>query len=55
MAKRKSNESPSRRKARIEAAPQLRTRIVEDKTKYKRAREKRKVQSDDWNYRVVAQ
>jgi hypothetical protein len=44
----KSFESSSRRKARIAAAPKLRTRVTEDKTKYKRAREKRKSQSDGW-------
>ena len=48
MSKLKSLESTSRRKARIAAAPQLRTRVVEDKTKYKRAREKRKIQSEGW-------
>lgn len=48
MSKNKSFESESRRKARIAAAPMLRTRVVEDKTKYKRAREKRKYQSKDW-------
>ena len=50
MSKQKSLESISRRKARIAAAPQLRTRIAEDKTKYKRAREKRKTQDSSETY-----
>ena len=46
MSKSKSMESTSRRKARIAAAPQLRTRVVEDKTKYNRAKEKNKARND---------
>ena len=50
MKKYKSFESATRRQARIAAAPKLRTRVVEDKTKYKRAREKRKTQDSSWDY-----
>ena len=47
MAKTKSMESSSRRKARIAAAPQLRTRVVEDKTKYNRAKTKQATRSQN--------
>lgn len=48
--KKKSLESAKRRKERIEAAPKMRTRIAEDKTKYKRAREKQKTREESWGY-----
>lgn len=50
MAKIKSIESLTRRKARIAASPKMRTKVAEDKTKYKRAREKRKARDKSWDY-----
>lgn len=46
----KSFESARRRAERIAAAPMLRTKVAEDKTKYKRAREKQNTRHNDGYY-----